>query len=271
MDEPQELPSAAPQLEGPRRKRWLGGRKEAKRESARAAAAAKEPESSPPAWFVSDDQEPEPKPGSGDAGGIQATPSAEDVSDTKQEDASKSREKEAQRRQLRSELSALMAEVTTQLPERRHAPASEEPTPEEPVVTARIVEWSKMEKQRPREVPSPMAVQTPAAEEPAAQAPAEPASPPPDLHASDGHDAPAPAFEVGPARPQPTPLDRAPVPAATVPRLPGTPTGSEIRCPRCGEPSPRGLCEVCSDALAELRELMIGTMDSVAPWVTLEH
>ena len=36
------------------------------------------------------------------------------------------------------------------------------------------------------------------------------------------------------------------------------PVRTEITCPRCGEPSPRGLCEACEYALLELRELMIG-------------
>ncbi len=36
------------------------------------------------------------------------------------------------------------------------------------------------------------------------------------------------------------------------------PIATEITCPRCGQPSPRGLCEACEYALLELRELMIG-------------
>ncbi len=37
-----------------------------------------------------------------------------------------------------------------------------------------------------------------------------------------------------------------------------SPVTTEITCPRCGQPSPRGLCETCEYALLELRELMIG-------------
>jgi hypothetical protein len=37
-----------------------------------------------------------------------------------------------------------------------------------------------------------------------------------------------------------------------------SPVKTEITCPRCGQPSPRGLCEACEYALLELRELMIG-------------
>jgi hypothetical protein len=31
----------------------------------------------------------------------------------------------------------------------------------------------------------------------------------------------------------------------------------EIFCPRCGQPSPRGLCEPCEDALTQLRQLTV--------------
>ncbi|MGH2556004.1 MAG: hypothetical protein ACRDHO_09860, partial [Actinomycetota bacterium] len=40
--------------------------------------------------------------------------------------------------------------------------------------------------------------------------------------------------------------------------VPNAPLATEITCPRCGDPSPRGLCEGCEYALLELRELMIG-------------
>ena len=36
----------------------------------------------------------------------------------------------------------------------------------------------------------------------------------------------------------------------------------EINCPRCGQPSPRGLCEACEDALSQLRQLL-ETLDLV--------
>jgi len=35
----------------------------------------------------------------------------------------------------------------------------------------------------------------------------------------------------------------------------------EINCPRCGQPSPRGLCEVCEDALSQLRQLTEAFLD----------
>jgi hypothetical protein len=35
----------------------------------------------------------------------------------------------------------------------------------------------------------------------------------------------------------------------------------EISCPRCGQPSPRGLCEACEDALSQLRQLTVAFLD----------
>jgi hypothetical protein len=35
----------------------------------------------------------------------------------------------------------------------------------------------------------------------------------------------------------------------------------EINCPRCGQPSPRGLCEACEDALSQLRQLTVAFLD----------
>ena len=35
----------------------------------------------------------------------------------------------------------------------------------------------------------------------------------------------------------------------------------EINCPRCGQPSPRGLCEACEDALSQLRQLTEAFLD----------
>ncbi|HEY3209085.1 MAG TPA: hypothetical protein VGL18_04735, partial [Actinomycetota bacterium] len=54
--------------------------------------------------------------------------------------------------------------------------------------------------------------------------------------------------------PEPAPATGHPVGIQSGP----SPVTMEITCPRCGEPSPRGLCEACEYALLELRELMIG-------------
>jgi hypothetical protein len=42
---------------------------------------------------------------------------------------------------------------------------------------------------------------------------------------------------------------------------PVTPAAREITCPRCGQPSPRGLCEACEDALSQLRQLTVSFLD----------
>jgi hypothetical protein len=44
------------------------------------------------------------------------------------------------------------------------------------------------------------------------------------------------------------------VPLATEPEAPGS-TAGKVPCSRCGQPSERGLCEACLDAIAELRQL----------------
>ena len=42
---------------------------------------------------------------------------------------------------------------------------------------------------------------------------------------------------------------------------PVAPEAREISCPRCGQPSPRGLCEACEDALSQLRQLTVAFND----------
>ena len=42
---------------------------------------------------------------------------------------------------------------------------------------------------------------------------------------------------------------------------PVAPAAREITCPRCGQPSPRGLCEACEDALSQLRQLTVSFLD----------
>src|SRR6266545_2846651 len=85
----------------------------------------------------------------------------------------------------------------------------------------------------------------------------------------------APPPPAAPVAPPPPPAPVAPPPTtsswkSSTPQPPSAPahaTGihagpapiaTEITCPRCGQPSPRGLCEACEYALLELRELMIG-------------
>ena len=55
----------------------------------------------------------------------------------------------------------------------------------------------------------------------------------------------------------PLPVDGQPLSAAppdTEPETPGSMAG-KVPCSRCGQPSERGLCEACLDAIAELRQL----------------
>ena len=56
----------------------------------------------------------------------------------------------------------------------------------------------------------------------------------------------------------PLPVDGPPLsavaPPATEPETPGSMAG-KVPCSRCGQPSERGLCEACLDAIAELRQL----------------
>ena len=54
------------------------------------------------------------------------------------------------------------------------------------------------------------------------------------------------------AIPQPAQI---PEPVPSSPHPPAATMGGKVPCSRCGEPSERGLCEACLDAIAELRQL----------------
>ncbi len=102
--------------------------------------------------------------------------------------------------------------------------------------------------------PQPARVAPPPPPTPAPMAP--PASPAPVAR-------PSSASQVAPPPATSTWKSSTPQPPSATVHATGVQTGpspvtTEITCPRCGQPSPRGLCETCEYALLELRELMIG-------------